>query len=256
MNIIVTVKQTFDTEAKIALGSDGKPSADGVQLVVNPYDEYAIEEALKLKERFGGEVTVVNLGGEKAIEAVRTALATGCDKAILADSSELDYLDEWAAAQLLAKAIGDLPYDIILSGRIAIDDGSSQVAVRLAERLGVPSITSVIKLEIEDGKATATREIDGGTEDLEVELPAVFTAQKGLNEPRLPSMMGIMKAKKKEVLTKSLADLGFEGGLKPKTSEPKFSLPEARKEGKVVPGEPPEAAHELARLLSEEAKAI
>jgi electron transfer flavoprotein beta subunit len=255
MNIVVTVKQTFDTEAKIVLDGKGNIDASGVNLVINTYDEFAIEEALKLKEKFGGEVTVVSVGGERVTEAIRTALAMGCDKAVRIDDPALANADEWAVAEVLGKAVSELPYDVILSGRIAVDDGSGQVAVRMADALGVPSVGSILKLEIEGDAATVTREIDGGTELIEVKLPAVFTAQKGLNEPRLPSMKGIMGAKKKEIAVKSLADIGA-GEVIPKMSVPKFSLPSPRKGGKVIPGEAPEAAKELARLLREEAKVI
>jgi electron transfer flavoprotein beta subunit len=256
MNIIVTIKQTFDTEAKIALDSAGNIDGTGVNLVVNPYDEFAVEEALKLKEQFGGEVTVVSIGGEKAQEAIRTALATGCDKAVRIDASAIENADEYVLADILAKAVSDLPYDIVLSGRIAVDDGSAQVAIRLAEALGIPSVSSILKLDIDGDTASAVREIDGGTEVIDVKLPALFTAQKGLNEPRYPSMMGIMKAKKKEIENRDIESLGFESAPQSMMSAPKFSMPGARAEGKVIPGEAPEAARELARLLREEAKAI
>ncbi|MDR1572995.1 MAG: electron transfer flavoprotein subunit beta/FixA family protein [Clostridiales Family XIII bacterium] len=256
MNIVVTVKQTFDTEAKIALDGKGAIDSSGVNLVINPYDEFAIEEALKLKEKFGGEVTVVSVGGEKTETSIRTALAMGCDKAVRIDDPALASADEWAVAEALAKAVSALPHDVILAGRIAVDDGSSQVAVRLADALGVPSVSSILKLDIEGDAATVTREIDGGTEQLEVKLPAVFTAQKGLNEPRLPSMKGIMGAKRKEIAVKNLADLGFDAAPVAKMNAPKYSLPSPRKGGKVVPGEAADAAKELARLLREEAKVI
>ncbi|MDR1067877.1 MAG: electron transfer flavoprotein subunit beta, partial [Clostridiales Family XIII bacterium] len=150
-----------------------------------------------------------------------------------------------------------LEYDFIIGGRIAIDDGSSQVAIRLAEALGIPAVSSILKLDIADGKATAVKEIDGGTETIEVPLPSVLTAQKGLNEPRLPSMKGIMAAKKKEINTLSLADLGTSvSELAAKSKITSYSLPTPRTAGKIVPGEPAEAAAELARLLREEAKVI
>ncbi|MDR1042680.1 MAG: electron transfer flavoprotein subunit beta/FixA family protein [Clostridiales Family XIII bacterium] len=257
MNIVVSMKQTFDTEATITL-SNGKINSAGVELVINPYDEFALEEALKLKEAAGeGEVVLVSVGGEGVNKALRTGLAMGADRAVLIDDPALADADEWAVAVALAKAIGQIEYDIVLAGRMAIDDGSSQVAVRLADTLGLPSVTSVIKLDIDGTKATATKEIDGGTEDIEVALPAVFTAQKGLNEPRLPSMAGIMKSKKKEIKSVTLADLGFGAGdLLPKTNVVEFSLPSPRSGGHIVDGEPADAAKELARLLREEAKAI
>jgi electron transfer flavoprotein beta subunit len=257
MNIVVCLKQTFDTEAKIVIDGKGKIDDNGVKLVINPYDEFAIEEALKLKEKFGGEVTLVSMGGERVAESLRTGFAMGADKGVLVTDPGLENPDEWVAAEVLAKAISQIPYDIILSGRIAVDDGSSQVAVRLADALGVPSVSSILELSIEGDKATVKREIDGGTESIEVILPAVLTAQKGLNVPRLPSMAGIMKAKNKELKKLTLADIGLEASaLSRKMSAPKFSLPSPRKGGKVVSGEAAEAAKELARLLREEAKVI
>ena len=257
MNIVVYLKQTFDTEAKIVLNGSGKIDSTGVNLVINPYDEYAIEEALKLKEKFGGEVTLVSVGNERVQEALRTALAMGCDQAILVNDPELDNPDEWVKAEVLAKVVSTIPYDIILGGRIAVDDGSSQVAVRLADALNIPSVTSIIKLEVEENKATVTREIDGGTEIVEISLPAVLTAQKGLNIPRYPSMMGIMKAKKKELKVMTLADIGISTAELPgKMNTLKYSLPSPRKGGIKISGEAADAARELARILREEAKVI
>ena len=257
MNIVVCLKQTFDTEAKIALNANGGIDTAGVNFVINPYDEFAVEEALKLKEKLGGEVTIVSVGGEKVQEAQRTALAMGADGAILVNDPALENVDEWAAAEILAKAIAQIPYDIILAGRIAVDDGSSQVAVRLADALGLPSVSSILNLEVDGDKATVVREIDGGTETIELSLPAVLTAQKGLNEPRYPSMMGIMKAKKKEIKIVSLADLGIGAAdVASKMKAPVFSLPTPRTAGVKVEGEPADAAKELARLLREVAKVI
>lgn len=256
MNIVVTLKQTFDTEAKIVL-KDGQIDATGVNLVMNPYDEFAVEEALVLKEKFGGEVTIVSTGAEKAQEAIRTALAMGCDQAVLVCDPTIESPDEWMVAEILAKAVSQIPYDIIIGGRIAVDDGSSQVAIRLADALNIPSVSSILALTAEETKATVTREIDGGTEVIETSLPALFTAQKGLNIPRYPTMMGIMKAKKKEIKVLTLADLGISAADLPrKMSVPKFSMPSPRKAGVKVAGEAPDAAKELARLLREEAKVI
>jgi electron transfer flavoprotein beta subunit len=252
MNIIVYIKQTFDTEAKIALDGSGKIDANGVNLIINPYDEFAIEEGLRLKEKLGGEVTVVSLGGARAQEAIRTALAMGVDKGVLVS---VENSDEYTNAEILAKAVSQMPYDIILAGRIAIDDGASQIAVRLAESLNIPSISSILKLDVAGTQVTATREIDGGTEVIEVALPVVVTAQKGLNEPRYPSVAGIMKAKKKPLKTMTLADLGI-GDMAPKMNVDKYTLPTARQAGRTIPGEAAQAAVELARLLHEEAKVV
>lgn len=256
MKILVCMKQTFDTEAKITLDGNGKIERKGVSLIMNPYDEFAVEEALRIKEKSDGEVTVISVGGQQTQDALRQALAMGADKAVLVDAGEME-LDEYSTATILAKVISGMEYDIILGGFRAIDDGSAQVAGRVAEILNIPVVNVVTKLEIENGKALATREIEGGSEVVEVVLPAVVTAQKGLNEPRYPSMKGIMKAKKKPMDKKSLADLGLEESqVAPKIKAISFSLPEARKAGKVIPGEPAEAARELARLLREEAKVI
>jgi electron transfer flavoprotein beta subunit len=253
MNILVVIKQVFDTEATINI-SGGKISDQGVKLIVNPFDEFAIEEALKLQAaNEGSEVTIVSVGAA-GDGAIRTALAMGADKGVYVDVSSLGAVDEYVSAELLAKAIATIPYDIILGGRIAIDDGSSQVAVRAAEVLGIPSVSSILKLDVAGTTATVSREIDGGTETIEVPLPALFTAQKGLNEPRLPSMAGIMKAKKKEVTVLTPADLGVDAAAKSNVLE--YSLPPARAAGKKIAGEPAEAAAELAKLLREEAKVI
>ncbi len=256
MNIVVCLKQTFDTEAKISLNSDGKINDVGVTRAINPYDEYAVEEGLRLKDKFGGEVVIVSVGAEKVQESIRTALAMGADKGVLIQDPALEQADEWVVAEVLAKAIGQLPYDIILAGRIAVDDQSAQVAIRVAEAMNLPSVSSILALEADESKASATREIDGGTEIIEVPLPAVFTAQKGLNEPRYPNMMGIMKAKSKELKVLSLADLGFNETPIRKSGHPIFRLPGSRKEGVKIQGEPADAVRELVRLLTQEAKAI
>ena len=241
--------------AKIAINADGRIERKGVSLIMNPYDEFAVEEGLKLKGK-DGEVTVVTVAGPEGQDALRQALAMGADKAVLVDPGVAE-VDEFTTATVLAKAIAGLEYDIIIAGFRAIDDGSAQVAGRVAEILGVPVVNVVTKLEVADGKAVATREIEGGSEVIEVALPAVITAQKGLNEPRYPSMKGIMQAKKKPMQKTTAAELGLdEAALAPKVKALSFTLPSARAAGKLVPGEAPEAAKELARLLREEAKII
>lgn len=257
MNIVVCIKQTFNTEAKIVLDSSGNIEDKGVNLIINPYDEYAIEEGIRLKEKFGGEVTVVSIGGATVQVAMRTAMAMGVDKGVLISDPALENTDEWARAEILAKALSTIPYDIILSGRIAIDDCAGQIAIRLAEVLNIPSVSSVIKLEVTGTQATMTREIDGGTELVEVSLPAVITTTKGLNDPRYPTVAGIMKSKKKELKTVTLADLGFSAGdLIPKMNVQKHSIPNPRKAGQKITGEAAQVAQELARLLREEAKIL
>lgn len=256
MKILVCLKQTFDTEAKITLDSNGKIDRKGVSMIINPYDEFAVEEALKIVEKDGGQVTVISVGDQQAQDALRQALAMGADDAVLVDVGDKE-LDEYSTATILAKAISGMEYDLVLGGFRAIDDGSAQVAGRVAEILNIPVVNVVTKLEVAGGKAVATREIEGGNEVVEVSLPAVITAQKGLNEPRYPSMKGIMKAKKKPLAKKTLADLGLDDSqVAPKVKAISFSLPEARQAGKIIPGEAAEAAAELAKLLREEAKVI
>lgn len=254
MNIVVCLKQTFDTEAKIKLTNDGKIERKGVSLIINPYDEFAVEEALRLKEKEGGQVTVVSVGGPEVQDALRQALAMGADKAVLIDPG-VEEVDEYATATILAKALSGMEYDIILGGWRAIDDSSAQVAGRVAEILNIPVVNMVTKLEVAGGKATATREIEGGSEVIEVSLPAVITAQKGLNEPRYPSMKGIMKAKKKPMEKTTAAEVGVDSVVT-KVQALSYSLPKPREAGKVIEGEAPDAARELARLLHEEAKIV
>lgn len=256
MNIVVLMKQTFDTEAKIVIDASGKINKQGVSLIMNPYDEFAVEEALRIKEKVGGEVTVVSVGGQETQDALRQSLAMGADKALMVDPG-MDEVDEFTTATIIAKAVSGLQYDIILGGFRAVDDGSAQVAGRVAEILGIPAVNVVTKLEIADGRATATSEMEGGTQVVEVALPAVFTAQKGLNEPRYPSMKGIMQAKKKPMDKKVLGDIALDAAqAAPKVKAISYFLPSARAAGKIVPGESADAARDLVKALREEAKVI
>ena len=255
MNIVVCMKQTIDMEAKIVFNNEGRVDTNGVTFVINPLDEYAIEEALRIKERLGGEITIVTIGSDQAIAAIRTALAMGADKAIHVNDPALGEMDEGMVAEILAKVIATLPYDLILTGVMDTDNGSAQVAARLAELIGLPSISSVTKLELEDKLARAHRVIDGGLATLDVNLPAVITVVQGINEVRYPSVAGIMKAKKKPVTTLKLSDLGLKAtDLTPQAKVMKYALPIPRKGGRILPGEVTEATRELVRLLHEEAK--
>ncbi|MHB8170542.1 MAG: electron transfer flavoprotein subunit beta/FixA family protein [Thermincolia bacterium] len=260
MNVIVCLKQTFDTEAKITLDDNGQINSQGVNLIMNPYDEIAVEEALRIKEAKGGQVTVISMGAEKAEEALRQALAMGADKAVLLTGPELLGGDEFTVANALAKAIRGMEYDLILCGFKAIDNGASQVAGRVAESLGLPQVTVVTKLEVAEGKALAHREIEGGTEVVEVSLPALLTAQRGLNEPRYPSMKGIMQAKKKELIRLGAAELGLEPGTAgtagAKSKVVSYHLPPARSAGKILNDGAAEAVAQLVQLLHKEAKVV
>ncbi len=261
MRIVVLMKRTFDTETRIALDADGNIDSEGVNYVVNPYCEFAVEKALRIQEEAGaGEVVILSVGHERTESAIRQCLAMGADRGILITDPALDGGDEYTTALVLAKALQGVEYDLILAGYQAVDDGSAQVGPRVAELLNIPQVTIVTGLEIGDGKAVATREIDDGKEIIEVPLPALFTAQQGLAEPRYPSMKGIMQSKKKPVQHLSLADIGIDaaqvGSAGARVKLVSTVLPEARQAGKLIGGEPEEAAVELARLLVAEAKVI
>ena len=264
MNIIVCMKQVPDTESKIKIAPDGNGiDTEGIKYVMNPFDEYAVEEALKIKEKLGGSVTIVCMGPDRATEAIRTALAMGADKGVHLNDPAFEGSDSLGTAKLLAKAIGTLDYDLILCGKQAVDEDNAQVYAALAELLNIPHVSVVTNLEIgEDGKsAVAQREVEGGAKEIvEASLPAVIAAQKGLNEPRYASLPGIMKAKKKTIDKLDLAAVDFGAdevgiaGSKVKNSD--YTLPPERAAGKVLEGEVEEITPEVVRLLREEAKVI
>jgi len=264
MDVIVCIKQVPDTETKIKINPEGTGIVtEGIKWVMNPYDEYAVEEALQIREKMGGKVTVVCLGPDRATDAIRTALAMGADEAVHANDPAFEGSDSLATAKVLAKVIGSMNYDLILTGKQAVDMDASQVFGCLAEILNLPYVSVVVDLEISpDGKAaTAKRETEGGMEEvIEMPLPALIAAQKGLNEPRYASLPNIMKAKKKEIKKIDLAAAGVESGevgergSKLKTKN--YRLPPEREAGKKLEGEPAETAAQLAKLLHEEAKLI
>ncbi len=260
MNTVVCMKQVPDTETLIKIGGEGTGIVtDGVKWVMSPYDEFAVEEALQQKEKLkAGQVTIVSLGPDRAIEAIRTGLAMGADTAVhINDSAYYDKADPYATAAVLAAAIKGLSYDAVFLGKQAMDDDAAQVPAILGEMLGLPVVTMVIKLEVADdkSKATVTREVEGGHAIIEVPLPAIFSAQKGLNEPRYASLPGIMKAKKKPVDVKTAADLGVD--QTPMTTVKSLELPPARQAGKVIAGDDAAAkAAALAKALHDEAKLI
>ena len=248
MKILVLVNHVPDTETKVKVGSDGK-SIDpvGVNYMLNPYDEFAVEEALKTKQAFGGEVVVVSLGGDTNKETLRKSLAMGCDKAVLLKDNGVR--DSYGTAQSLADFAKEYGAEIIFCGKQSIDYDDAQVGGLVAEMLGWPSISVVVKLEIKEGNIIAEREIEGGHEIVHAKLPAVIMAQKGLNEPRYPSLKGIMDAKRKQIEEKpaSAADVRVEVSAMHK--------PPAKASGKII-GTDASAAAELVRLLHEEAKVI
>lgn len=256
MNIFVIMKRTFDTEEKISI-SGGQIDDSGATFIINPYDEYAIEEAIVLRDEHGGEVTVVTVGTEDAEKELRTALAMGADKAVLIDAEELDELDQFTTATLLSTYLKGQEFDIILGGNVAVDGGSGQVGPRVAEALGIPQVTTITKLDVDGSTATIVRDVEGDQETVEVSLPVLVTAQQGLNEPRYPSLPGIMKAKKKPLETLDLDDLDIEeDDVEPKTKTIEIFLPPQKEAGKILEGDLSAQVTELVSLLKSEAKVI
>jgi electron transfer flavoprotein beta subunit len=250
VRIAVCIKRVPDTEARVKVGADGKSiDESGVKFVLNPYDEYAVEEALRLKEKAGaGEVAVIALGGDAAQETIRTALAMGADRGVLLKTDTIP-LDPLPVARALADELRPGGFDLVLCGKQAVDDSSHAVGVMIAELLGVPSVAAVAKLAIADGKGTAEREIEGGVEVVTFTLPAVVTADKGLNEPRYPALKGIMAAKKKplEVKPAAMPPAGLD--------VLELAYPPERKAGRIV-GEGADAVPALIDALRTEAKVL
>jgi electron transfer flavoprotein beta subunit len=258
MNIIVCIKQVPATEAQIKIDSSGTGiDTSNITYVVNPYDEFGVEEALKIKEGLGspeaGKVTIVSAGPDRVTEAIRSCLAMGADDAIHIKNTAIEEVDSYTTALILSEAIKKIPYDIILCGKQAVDDDTGAVGIELAELLDIPHVAVINKLEIDadSKKATANRQIEGGIEVVTCALPAIFTCQKGLNEPRYATLPGIMKAKQKPCETIDLQTLVEASGQSPLLRLSKLEPPPQRKAGKIIEGEPEEAAKELARFLRE-----
>ncbi|MEC4678483.1 MAG: electron transfer flavoprotein subunit beta/FixA family protein [Nitrospirota bacterium] len=262
MNIAVCIKQVPATESKIRPSADGKDiDRTGLSFVVNPYDEFGLEEALKIKEQVGkGTVTVISIGEDKTIEALRTCLAVGADQAIHIKDPALSGSDTHAIALVLTAALQKENYDIIFFGKQAIDNDSGAVGIHVAELMNLPHVAVINKLEVspDDKKAVAHRQIEGGTEVINIDLPAIFTCQKELNVPRYASLPGIMKAKQKPMTIYSLSDLNIAtdavGAEKAMITLHQLSPPEKRTAGTALEGNAGEAVTTLVRLLHEEAK--
>lgn len=251
MKIAVLIKQVPDTETKIVINAD-KNGIDGanIKYIVSPYDEFAIEEAIKL----GGESTVISMGPERCVEGIRTALAMGIQKAVHVDTGDKWY-DPFQTATVLAKVIQEGGYDLILCGKQAIDGDMAQIPQMVAEIIGAPQVMVVEALEVTADKAKITRRIGGGAKEIyETGFPLVLGCEKGLNTPRYASLPGIMKAKTKPVDKKSAEELL--GGASARITFSNFELPPDRSACKIIAGEPAQQAAELVKLLREEAKII
>jgi electron transfer flavoprotein beta subunit len=256
MNIYVCIKQVPDTEAVLQVKDGTAIKEDGIKWIISPYDEYAVEEALKLKEKVAGsQVTVITLGPARAESALRGGLAMGAQNAVHIETNDMP--DHKTVARALANTIKqDENRGVVFIGKQAIDDDSYLTHIYLAEYLGAPVATNVTAFSYEDGKAIVEREIDeGAREKIELRVPCVVGATKGLNTPRYASLMGIMKAKKIAIKKLTLADIGL-SETAPKIRTEKLFAPPEKPAGKIIEGEPEEAVKELVRLLKEEAKVL
>ncbi|HTK81717.1 MAG TPA: electron transfer flavoprotein subunit beta/FixA family protein [Bacteroidota bacterium] len=246
MKFIVCINHVPDTETKVKVGPDGKTiDKAGVNHMLNPYDEYAIEAALRFKEKMTGETIAVSLGGDTHKEALRKALAMGVDKAILLKDDSVR--DSYSVASALAECLKTLSPDCVLFGKQSIDYYDEQVPGLVAEMMGMPSVSVVVKVDVQDGKIVCEREIEGGHEIVETKFPVVLSAQKGLYEPRYPSLKGIMSAKTKPIEERTPSPMAS------KVEAVTMSKPPAKSAGKIV-GSDVAAVPELVRLLQEEAK--
>lgn len=248
MNIFVCVSHVPDTTTKVQVSGDGKQiDSSGVTYILNPYDEYAVEAGLQLKEARGGEVTAVCVGPEAVKETIRKALAMGADKGIHVVS---EARDSFGTARAIADALAGREADVVFVGRQSIDYDGWQMSGLLGEMLGMPSVSVVTKLDIhEDGSFTAERDIEGGAESIVSKLPAVISAQKGLNDPRYPKLQGIMAAKRKPI--EDVTPAPYEN----RVEVLEMTKPSIKAAGRIV-GEGPAAVKDLVRLLHEEAKVI
>jgi electron transfer flavoprotein beta subunit len=249
LNIIVCIKRTPDTEARVRVREDGvSVDASGIKYITSPYDEFALEAALRTREKAGtGEVVALTLGDAGAAEQLRSALAMGADRAVLLRGEAT--MDGLATAKSLAAALRELDAPLLLFGVKAVDDDQQQVGPMVATLLGRPCVTAVADFEVADGIARAHREVEGGTETVEVDLPAVLTVTKGAFEPRYASLKGIMAAKRKPLEEKD-ADASAS-----RLRVVSLAYPPERPAGRIV-GEGPDAAAQLVRLLREEARVL
>jgi electron transfer flavoprotein beta subunit len=260
VKIVVGIKHVPDTETKIKLSGDSTSIDEtGVKWIISPYDEYALEAALRLREAAGtGEVVAVCAGRNASQTTLRQALAIGADRAILVDDVRFERCDALARAEALAGVVRAEAAELVLLGKYSVGTDEGQTGPMLAELLDWPHASAVCSLAVDDGSFTAEREIEGGREVQEGTLPAVISCDRGLNEPRYPALKGIMQAKKKPLDIKSPTDVGVDPALleSPLLHWESLELPPARRPGRLVDGGAEEAANELARILREEAKVI
>lgn len=248
MNILVCISRVPDTATRIIIGADGKSiDSNGVKFIINPYDEYALEEGLRLREKNGGTVTAVTFGTEAAKDILRQALAMGADKVTLIKG--LEPFDSFTVASNIAEYAKEILPDIIFLGKQSVDFDSLQLPSTLGGLLGLPSISVVSKFTLENGKVIAERDIEGGKEIVESSLPCIISAQKGLNEPRYPKLPDIMKAKSKPIEEREAIP------AEPRITVIGMEIPSKQRIGKIL-GDTDQDIDELVRLLHEDAKVI
>ena len=259
MNSVVCISHVPDTESRIKIAAGGKRIDEtGLKFIVSPYDEYALEAAVRLKEAKGGDVTVLTFGPDRAQQALREALARGANKAMHVKGESGD-ADSLGIAKALAAAIKTIPHDVVFLGKQGVGTDNGLVGSMLAELLGYPQVNVVTELEFGDGKVTAHREIEGAEEILEASVPVILTAQKGLNEPRYAKLQGIMAAKKIAIDVKSIADLGLDESdvLNKRVNVVSIELPAEKSGGRKIDGSDPKAAAaEIVKYIKDEAKAL
>lgn len=259
MNSVVCISHVPDTEARIKIAAGGRAIDEtGIKFIVSPYDEFALEEAIRLKDAKGGDVTVVTFGPDRAAQALRECLARGATKA-LHIKGDVATADSLGIAKVLAAAIKSIPHDLVFFGKQGVGTDNALVGVMVAELLGYPQVNVVTHLDVGDGQLTAYREIEAAEEVIESSMPAVITAQKGLNEPRYASLKGIMAAKKIVIETKTIADLGLDESdvLNQRVVFLSMELPPEKSGGRKVDGsDAAAAAKEIVKYIREEAKAL
>lgn len=260
MDIVVLLKQVPDTAALVQIDEDNVSiKTEDVKWVINPYDELAVEEAIRIKERLcKGKVTILTVGIESAVANIRTALAMGADEGVLICDPVFGKIDPYTTAKIITAALKNLHFDLIIAGHRAVDDDGCYVPSAVAEYLGVPLLSMVVREEIKDAKIRCEQTVQNGTVVVETDLPALITTQRGLNEPRYPSLSNIMKARKKAVQVKTLADIGLSPEkLVPKSIKTKIvslEYPPKRNARKLnIEGDTIEdRAAQLVKLLREE----
>jgi len=260
VDILVFVKRVPDTESKIRVDPERKGIIEeGLNFILSPYDEYAMEEALRIREARGGKVTAISVGKEETLAILRKCLAMGADEALLIKDPLDETYDGLRTARLLAACVRQrFPgARLLLFGKQSVGADNSQVPAMVAELLGLPQVNVVVKLELEADRGVALREIEGGLEKVAFPLPAVVSAQKGLNEPRYETLKGIMAAKRKEIPIIPIEGLGLRAeDLAPQVIVTRLETPPPRQAGRMTSGPPEETARQLAEFLHSEAKVI